>query len=96
MGHKCLIGVGHGLVRSVPPPAAWAGGAGEMERFSVAMVFVVRNVGVATALAVTVLGRLEFAVFATAYFLSQVPLLLVAVLLYRAVGAAAPGWRGAE
>ena len=74
----------------------WAGGAGETERFSVAMVFVVRNVGVATAIAVTVLGQLEFAVFATGCFLSQVPLLLVGALLYRAIGAAVPGWRGAE
>jgi hypothetical protein len=30
------------------------------------MVFVVRNVGIATAIAVTVLGRVELAVFATA------------------------------
>jgi hypothetical protein len=49
------------------------------------MVFVVRNVGIATAIAVTVLGRVEFAVFATAYFLAQVPLLLAAVVLFRCV-----------
>jgi ACR3 family arsenite efflux pump ArsB len=42
-----------------------------------------RNVGIATAIAVTVLGRVEFAVFATAYFLSQVPILLAAVLVFR-------------
>jgi hypothetical protein len=33
--------------------------------------------------AVTALGQLEFAVFATAYFLSQVPLLVAAVILFR-------------
>jgi hypothetical protein len=44
----------------------WASAAGAMERFTVGMVFVVRNVGIATAIAVTVLGRVGFAVFATA------------------------------
>jgi hypothetical protein len=43
------------------------------------MVLVVRNVAVATAVAVTVLGRIGFAVFATAYFLTQVPPLLTAL-----------------
>ena len=62
---------------------AWASGAGVMDRFTVGMVFVVRNVGIATAIAVTVLGRVEFAVFATAYFLAQVPILLTAVLVFR-------------
>jgi bile acid:Na+ symporter, BASS family len=61
----------------------WATGAGAMDRFTVGMVFVVRNVGIATAIAVTVLGRVEFAVFATAYFLAQVPILLAIVLVVR-------------
>ena len=39
-----------------------------MDRFTVALVFVVRNVGIATAFAVTVLHQLEFTMFATAYF----------------------------
>jgi hypothetical protein len=43
----------------------------------------VRNVGIAPALAVTVLHQLEFAVFATTYFLSQVPLLLAAAVVFR-------------
>jgi BASS family bile acid:Na+ symporter len=42
---------------------AWASAAGARDRFAVGMVFVVRNVGIATAIAVTVLGRVEFAVF---------------------------------
>jgi bile acid:Na+ symporter, BASS family len=65
----------------------WVSGAGAPDRFTVGMVFVVRNVGIATAIAVTVLGRVEFAVFATAYFLAQVPLLLAAVLVFRNVRA---------
>jgi hypothetical protein len=61
----------------------WASAAGVTERFTVGMVFVVRHVGIATAIAVTALGRVEFAVFATAYFLAQVPILLAAVLAFR-------------
>ncbi len=61
----------------------WASAAGATDRFTMGMVFVVRNVGIATAIAVTVLGRVEFAVFATAYFLTQVPILLAAVLGFR-------------
>jgi BASS family bile acid:Na+ symporter len=62
---------------------AWVIGAAGMDCFTVGMVFVVRNVGIATAIAVTVLGRVEFAVFATAYFLAQVPILLAAVVVFR-------------
>jgi hypothetical protein len=61
----------------------WASAAGATDRLTVGMVFVVRNVGIATAIAVTVLGRVEFAVFATAYFLAQTPILLAAVLVLR-------------
>ena len=61
----------------------WLTGAGANDRFAVAMSFVVRNVGIATAIAVTTLGRAEFAVFATAYFLTQTPLLLAAALIFR-------------
>jgi BASS family bile acid:Na+ symporter len=61
----------------------WVVGAGVTDRFTAGMVFVVRNVGIATALAVTALGRVEFAVFATAYFLAQVPILLAVVLGFR-------------
>jgi bile acid:Na+ symporter, BASS family len=63
-------------------------GAGSTDRFTIGIVFVVRNVGIATAIAVTVLGRVEFAVFATAYFLAQVPILVGAVLVFRYVRAA--------
>jgi len=40
-------------------------------------------VAMATAIAVTLLGRLEYAVFAAVYFLAEVPLLLGAVAVYR-------------
>lgn len=61
----------------------WACGAGLPDRFTLGLVFVVRNVGIATAIAVTALNRVEFAVFATAYFLAQAPVLLVGSLLFR-------------
>jgi BASS family bile acid:Na+ symporter len=51
--------------------------------FTLLIEFAVRNVAIATAIAVTVLGRVEFAIFATAYFLIEVPLLFTAVLLFR-------------
>ncbi|MFO0821786.1 MAG: bile acid:sodium symporter [Gemmataceae bacterium] len=73
----------------------WSGRGEPDARFAVGMVFAVRNVGVATAVAVTVLGRAEFAVFATAYFLTQVPILIIASLLFRSAkcrdGANFPG-----
>ena len=53
------------------------------ERFTLAMEFATRNVAIATAVAVTLLGRIEFAVFATTYFLTELPLALVAITLFR-------------
>ncbi|MFO1020056.1 MAG: bile acid:sodium symporter [Planctomycetales bacterium] len=71
------------LAFTVGYATGWACGANATNRLSLGMVFVVRNVGIATAIAVTVLGQLEFAVFATAYFLVQVPILLPTVLMFR-------------
>jgi len=62
---------------------SWASGGQSADRFAVGMVFVVRNVGIATAIAVTALGHVEFAAFGTAYFVAQVPLLLAFVWAYR-------------
>lgn len=53
------------------------------ERFTLAMEFATRNVAIATAVAVTLLGRIEFAVFATSYFLTELPLALLAVTVFR-------------
>ena len=41
-----------------------------------AILFPVRNIALATAIAVSLMGRLEYAAFATAYFLSEASLLL--------------------
>jgi BASS family bile acid:Na+ symporter len=85
-----------GLSRSVPLAAAFVlaslaagwtiGGlirAAAADRFTLAVEFATRNVAIASAIAVTLLGRVELAVFATIYFLTEVPLMLAAVALFR-------------
>jgi bile acid:Na+ symporter, BASS family len=56
---------------------------GSSDSFTTGVSFAVRNVGLATAIAITLLGRLEYAVFAAVYFATEVPLLFGAVALYR-------------
>jgi BASS family bile acid:Na+ symporter len=53
------------------------------DRFTVGVIFAVRNVGLAMAIAVTLLNRNEYALFAAVYFLVEVPLLLAAVAMHR-------------
>ena len=84
-----------GLALAAGWATGWAGGD-RTDRFTVGLVFVVRKVGVATAVAVTVLGRVEFAVFASACFLCQAPILLAAALLHRRLRTAAPDLNLAE
>jgi BASS family bile acid:Na+ symporter len=47
--------------------------------------FAVRNVGLATAIAITIMSRTEYAVFSTVYFLSEVVFVLGAVVAFRTV-----------
>jgi bile acid:Na+ symporter, BASS family len=56
---------------------------GASDSFTTGVLFAVRNVGLATAIAITLLGHLEYAVFAAVYFATEVPLLFGAVALYR-------------
>lgn len=67
--------------------AGWITAAGvtadRRDRFTLAAEFGTRNVAVATAIAVTLLGRVEFARFATTYFLTELPLMLVAIAVFR-------------
>ena len=53
------------------------------DTITVGIVFAVRNVALASAIAVTLLNRIEFAVFAVVYFLTEVPLLLGVAGAYR-------------
>ena len=64
--------------------------ADRRDQFAIASEFGARNVGIATAVAVTILGRLEFARFAAAYALVELPLMLAAVLLFRLSQASRP------
>jgi ACR3 family arsenite efflux pump ArsB len=58
-------------------------GAACPDRFTLATEFATRNIAVATAIAVTLAGHVEFALFATTYFLTEAPLMLGAVMLFR-------------
>ena len=53
------------------------------DRFTLAVEFGTRNVGVALAIAVSVLGRVEFARFGATYFLTEIPLMLGAVMVFK-------------
>jgi bile acid:Na+ symporter, BASS family len=57
--------------------------ASRADRFTLATEFATRNVAIATAMAVTLLGRIDFAVFATIYFLTEVPIMLAAIVVHR-------------
>jgi len=53
------------------------------DRVTVGIGFAVRNVALASAVAITLLNRIEYAVFAVVYFLTEVPLLLGVVAVSR-------------
>jgi BASS family bile acid:Na+ symporter len=57
--------------------------ADSRDRFTLAAEFATRNVAIATAAAVTLMGQIEFAVFATIYFLVELPLMLGVVTIFR-------------
>jgi BASS family bile acid:Na+ symporter len=57
--------------------------ADRRDRFTIAAEFGTRNITVALAIAVTLLGRIEFARFATTYALVEIPMMLAAVAIYR-------------
>lgn len=86
----------NGLARTVPLAAAFisvsfavgwasavAGRAGRRERFTLAAEFATRNVAVATTIAVTLLRRSDFAVLAVTYFITEIPLMLLAIGVFR-------------
>jgi len=47
------------------------------------LMFAARNVALATVIAITLLNKVEYAVFAVVYFLTEVPLLLAVVAVFR-------------
>lgn len=72
-----------GLSMAVGYGTGFASGGDVKDRFTLLIEFAGRNVAIATAITVTVLGRIEFAAFATAYFLIEVPILFSAVILFK-------------
>lgn len=60
-----------------------AAGASRPDRFTLAAEFATRNIAVATAMALALAGRVGFALFATTYFLTEIPLMLGATVVYR-------------
>ena len=86
----------NGLAQTVPLSATfvaalflagWLMGAASRalpsDRFTLATEFATRNMAVAAAIAVTLAGRVEFATFATTYFLTEIPLMLCAIVVHR-------------
>jgi hypothetical protein len=61
--------------------ASWVSGLEIGDRFSLAMVLVVRNAAIATAIVVTVLGRRELAGLVTACFCDRMPIMVAALFL---------------
>ena len=53
------------------------------DRLAFLISFAVRNVGLASAIAITMMNRIEYAVFAMVYFLSEIVLVLAAVFAFR-------------
>ena len=53
--------------------------------FTATVIFAVRNVGLAMAVSISLLNRVEYAVFATVYFITEIPVLLIAIAIYRRI-----------
>lgn len=53
------------------------------DTFTIGTAFAARNATLAMVIAITLLNHIEFATFATVYFLTEVPLLLGAIAIYR-------------
>ena len=61
----------------------WIMGLSASDRFTLLIEFAVRNLAIATAISVGIFHDLGFAVFATVYFLVQVPIIIAAIFLFR-------------
>ena len=87
-----LAAVSVGLSFSVGWIVALAVRCDARDRFTLSAEFATRNVAVAAGIAVTILGRIDFAVFAATYMLTEAPLLVTAALLFRAVRRSEPAY----
>jgi len=75
-----------GFAFAVGMVLAWLLRLSQDDCLTIGIGFAVRNVAMATAIAFTLLERLEYGVFAVVYFLTEVPLLLAAAGIYRKWG----------
>jgi len=53
------------------------------DRFTLAVEFATRNVAIATVIAISLLGEVRFAVFATVYFLVELGIVALVIMAYR-------------
>ena len=75
-----------GFAFAVGMVLAWLLRLSQDDCLTIGIGFAVRNVAMATAIAFTLLERVEYGVFAVVYFLTEVPLVLAAVCVYRKWG----------
>jgi len=58
-------------------------GLNKGDRFTLMVEYAVQNIGIAAVIAVTLMGQLQFATMAAIYFVVQLPVIAIAILLYR-------------
>jgi BASS family bile acid:Na+ symporter len=71
------------LAMTAGAATAWGIGLRAADRFTLMVEYAARNLAIVTVVGVTLLGYTEFVLFAAAFFLIQVPLLLTAVAYRR-------------
>lgn len=59
----------------------WVAGLSVDDRFTLLLEFTARNLAITALIGITVLGRADFVLFATLFFLTQVPLILAPIAL---------------
>jgi BASS family bile acid:Na+ symporter len=73
----CLFAMGSGFL------VGGLAGLNRSDRLTLMIEYAVQNVGIAIVIAVTLMERLQFATMAAIYFLVQLPVIVVAIMLYR-------------
>ncbi len=73
----CLVAMGSGFI------AGRLAGLNRSDRFTLMIEYAVQNIGLAAVVAVTLMGQLQFATMAAIYFIAQLPVILIAIMLYR-------------
>ena len=76
----CLFAMGSGFL------VGRLAGLNRSDRFTLMIEYAVQNLGIAIVIAVTLLGQLYFATMAAIYFVVQLPVIAVAIMLYRKSG----------